>query len=1062
MSVELRLLGHPVVCVGGQEVTLPTRKALALLAYLALAGPTSRARMADLLWSDLGEEVGRKNLRQELHRLQASVGSAALMLTTTELRLSPEVQSDVADFQQAVAQERWSEALRVYRGPLLDGLLLRGAANFDEWLCSVREGLGGAYQRALRQMAVQEEAGGDLRGALEHYRTLLKVEPFEEHAYRQAMRLHALLGEREAALELYTRCREMLRREFALEPLQETQDLAGQIRRAASLPVKQVQEPPLPGAPQLDPPLVGRETELERLRTAWQRGVPVFLTGEAGVGKSRLAREFAATQGEYYVMTGVPGDRHVPFASVARQLRQLLRGRGIRFEPWEEQELSRILPELLEQPLPPMRGEYERLRLFDAISEALRRALNDVALVICEDIHLYDLSSNEHGLYNLSKPVQAGQLGRMLGTFRGAELAPPIAERLYASARAGYLEIIELQPLSEVGVAELLSRLAGQPVMVFPRRIFQATGGNPFFILETLRGLFESGELRVNQRGVWETDYDEATQDYRELPIPQTVRSAVLERVQRLGAASLRLLEAASLLGDGFRLADLSGVTALSEWEVVDTLEEVQQAGLIRSADEGEGTVCFAHDLIRRALEEHLAPERRKLLHRRLAAHLEKMGAAPARIAGHLERASLPVQAAHWWVMAGDAALQVYANRDAYRHFSQALSLLPRTATGRFELLGKHELLAYDLGEREAEAQDLTEMQALAVTEPERGRVALRRYALLSISGQPVEAHLAAEQALALFTAAQEAAGMAVSLFHLAEADYYREDFATGLQRASAAKDLIRLHHPEMYVRACNLLAFYQGARGELEAALDAYAEALVFLQEQPNPVLEARTLNNRASLQRSYGLFGAGLKDVNRALEITRMVGLKQLEAFALETRIRVLHGLGRLDEAWADLEIGLARARKFQSARLTADFLRARAGLLTGMGQHQAALEAAAEALQASSAAHLNTNVVLTLAARATALLHLGRPAEALQDASRAYEQLEAQGGMRENLPESVRLVYLQALLGTGHQPECQALLPGMQADLLACAERIGDRHLRQTYLKLKVNQDLLSLRP
>lgn len=533
-ALELRLFGSPGVFLEGFEVALPTKKALALLAYLALEGPTPRGKLADLLWSDLEEDTARKNLRQEFHRLQSTPLAEHLTFSPDKIWVGGNPQADIRAFRACVRDEDWAGAISAYRGALLAGLELRGAARFDEWLEATRASLAGEYRKALRHRSGQLEGEGNLRAALETHQTLLVTEPFEEHTYREAMRLHALLGEREAALNLYRRCREMLEREFALKPLPETAELAERIRRTeapASAPVT----PPVLRAPNLNPPLVGRAREWERLEAAFAEKRVVYVAGEAGMGKTRLLREFGASKGGCHVLQGHPSDLSVPYATLTRGMRALLAEGKVQLLPWERRELSRLLPELSDEPPPPIQSEFEKLRLFGAYTEAYWRATCDIPLMIGEDIHWFDPASGELAGYMETQLAQTGRWVSSFATFRPEDLNPQVWAMVRATTQAGRGELIELGPLGEVGVAELVSRLSGEPVTVFPRRIHKATGGNPFFVLETLKGLFESGELRLNERGVWATPYDEETEDYRELPIPQSVRTAVLARVERQG-----------------------------------------------------------------------------------------------------------------------------------------------------------------------------------------------------------------------------------------------------------------------------------------------------------------------------------------------------------------------------------------------------------------------------------------------------------------------------------------------------------------------------------------------
>ena len=136
------------------------------------------------------------------------------------------------------------------------------------------------------------------------------------------------------------------------------------------------------------------------------------------------------------------------------------------------------------------------------------------------------------------------------------------------------------------------------------RRLQRATHGNPYFLLETIRFLFDSGDLTIDERGTWVTRYDEDTGSYAELPVPPTVQQAVIERVERLGPAARRVLETAALAGDGFVLEEVQPATALSDWEALEGLERALQANLIASATPG---YRFAHDLARGQVAHDLA-----------------------------------------------------------------------------------------------------------------------------------------------------------------------------------------------------------------------------------------------------------------------------------------------------------------------------------------------------------------------------------------------------------------------------------------------------------------------
>ena len=261
------------------------RKDAALLAYLALEGSTPRAVLAGLLWPDTPESQARTNLRKRLSRLREQ----GLLEGEDPIGLHGGVEVDV----QLAPDGR--AALEADPGELLAGLDLTDCPDLAEWLLVWRERLREQHIAQLEAEARRLETASQLDEALEVARRLLALEPHAEVAYRRLMRLHYLLGDRAAALETFRRCREVLQREFGVEPLPETLELAGQIE-ASGLSVPHEARPTMP-LEVLRPPLVGREPEWARLEAAWARAQMAVVVGGAGMGKTRLLTDFAASHG---------------------------------------------------------------------------------------------------------------------------------------------------------------------------------------------------------------------------------------------------------------------------------------------------------------------------------------------------------------------------------------------------------------------------------------------------------------------------------------------------------------------------------------------------------------------------------------------------------------------------------------------------------------------------------------------------------------------------------------------------------------------------------------------
>ncbi|MCX7784192.1 MAG: hypothetical protein N2318_11195, partial [Meiothermus sp.] len=169
----------------GQVITLPTKKLLGLVAYLALEGPTPRSKLAGLFWSENDEESARRNLRRELFRVRETAFRDCLQVGNTEVSLAGPLQTDVAQFRGLVEQGLSEKALKLYRGALLEELELPGADGFTEWLAHQREELGRLWQRTLLYQAENLETRGDWRGALEIHLQLLAQDDLQERHQRE-------------------------------------------------------------------------------------------------------------------------------------------------------------------------------------------------------------------------------------------------------------------------------------------------------------------------------------------------------------------------------------------------------------------------------------------------------------------------------------------------------------------------------------------------------------------------------------------------------------------------------------------------------------------------------------------------------------------------------------------------------------------------------------------------------------------------------------------------------------------------------------------------------------
>ena len=985
----LRLLGSPEIVGEVGKLVLPTRKLWAMVVYLAAQGrPVERGKLAGLLWDQADEERARGNLRQELYRLRRSPAEALLVVKPDTLALGGHA-SDLLEAAHCLEQADWEGALARFRGEFAAGLSVRGAPAFEDWLLLEREHWQGLWREAARKRAKELEAAHpeEARALLEH---ILEDDPFQEDLQRALLALTARVKGVATALGRYERYRALLQREFSLEPLPETLELVERLRQGQAPPPAPAPEvpPPIPQALE-HPPLVGREREWGQMEAAWQTGKALYLSGPPGVGKTRLMLEFARSKGRFLLLEGRPSDSGIPYAFHTRALRQSLSLLGeTELTSWVRQEVSRLVPELAEAPPPPITSEEGKLRLLEAITEVIRRlARAGVGIVIADDLQFVtDAASLEVSAYAMARLLPK-RLSYPITAFRDEELSPLIQEAILQQVERGLAVLIELKPLAPEGVEALVRGLSGSEARLFSRQLYNATGGNPLFALETLKELFASGDLRVEE-GVWSTPYDEATEDYRELPLPRSVQAAVNRRVDRLGGAVRRLLEAASLAGEGFSLEELSGATALSEWETLEAAEVAGRAGLLQQRPDGLG---FAHDLLRRALSEGLSLERRKVLHRKLAEGLARLEGPPAQVAEHLERAGQPKDAVVWRVKAAEAAERVYANSEALEQLAKALE---DGAQGRqaFEVHAARARLYKTLDQQGAWEAALSAMTQLS--RQLRGPVLEAETALAlaefdNHAGQYAQAlerlnSVASDPDLPPSLLAQVFFGRGQALFTLGRADEAKEQLLQALK-----------HEPwefsELAGKAYLMLSNSAMGRSNLETAKSHAERALQAFEATGSRRDKGLALGNLGRLLGIAGDSAGAIRTLERALGETQAAGDIVSQRRILLNLFKFEFESGALDAALSHLEAGRSLFKDQPDPLQQGIFLNNLSVVQRMRGEFGKAIETLGEALEVAERAGIAQGRARRRMSLVEYYLDLGRAAEALPILNEARELIE-----------------------------------------------------------------------
>jgi DNA-binding SARP family transcriptional activator len=243
-SLKITLLGAPRIERGGREVTFDTRKAVAILAFLALEGGRQpRERLATMLWTEADDERARGALRRTLSAIRTSAIGEGLEADTSAARLDDAVEIDVRRFRALRSAGKHEEAVALYGGDLLAGFSLRDAPQFEQWQEAQAEALRSELADSLERLIRDERDAGRLARASAHARRWLELDPLNEAAHRAVMRLHALAGDRSAAIRQYHECVQLLDRELGVAPLAETVALYEAIKAGAALPSDRIATP---------------------------------------------------------------------------------------------------------------------------------------------------------------------------------------------------------------------------------------------------------------------------------------------------------------------------------------------------------------------------------------------------------------------------------------------------------------------------------------------------------------------------------------------------------------------------------------------------------------------------------------------------------------------------------------------------------------------------------------------------------------------------------------------------------------------------------------------------
>ncbi|MET0684966.1 MAG: AAA family ATPase [Solirubrobacteraceae bacterium] len=880
-----RLCGGLVLEIDGARHEAGGGQAAALLAFL-LARPdrtADRGELIEILWPGRAPRDPQAALRPILSRLRRVLAPAELEgRERIRLRLPEPVWTDVGAAAEALAAarsaargEQWAPArahaqaaLRLLRPGFLAGI-------DDDWAAAPRLEAEELELEALEWIARASLAlGGPELGAAERAgRELVARSPFRETGHRFLMEALAGGGNVAEALRVYDDLRVLLRDELGTAPAGELQALHQRLLSGAPAPAELAPEPPPVALPQRLAPrersvFVARDGELERLRAAWDevRGGHrrlVAVAGEPGIGKTRLATEFAdlATADGTVLSAACQQDVLLPYQPFV----EALRGAGLDWARVAAMpgagELSRVIPELPGEPdAPAGDAELQRYRLFEAIASLLDEIAARAPLaLILDDLHWADRGTL-HLLRHVARAPRPAPV-LILGTYRDAEVRPshPLAELLADLRRDGLAERVTLEGLDERDVGALIAAHAGHvapPSLV--GTVHAHTDGNPFFVEEVLRHLIESGVV-FERGGRWTSAL---TPD--EIGVPEGVQEVLARRLARLSDPCRSALAAAAVLGRECSFDVLLATGSADEDELIAAMEEAREAQLVVETERDDGPAyAFTHALVRHALYSGLSGPRRRRLHARAAAAIAEVhgdGEVAALALHHRLAGSAgdPEQALEWSLRAAAQAASRFAWEETAAHWEGALAVMARSGgheRERADLLVALGDLMVVVGDLQRQIAALEEALALydGLGDVERSaRVHSRLGMARSLMDSVAAEHLDIGAAFAHFDAARAVLGQGPprrAAGHLevgvATARTYALQIQPGLEAAQRGMEIAEAVGDELlWAGAAEAFGWHALVAGRLREGFDAQERSFAVADRHRRPFLAFMAAN--------------------------------------------------------------------------------------------------------------------------------------------------------------------------------------------------------------------------
>jgi DNA-binding SARP family transcriptional activator/Tfp pilus assembly protein PilF len=961
---RIYLLGSPRFERNGVNINLDTRKASALIAYLAIAKQRqSRDSLAALLWPEFDETHARATLRRTLSTLNKALDGPYLEVSREyiSLNFNAGIWIDVDEFHHLLSEcrshnhlpaetcskclEPLTTAVKLYGGDFLAGFSLRDSSTFDDWQFYQADSLRRDFTSTLERLVQCHSTSGNFESAITYAQQWLALDRLNESAHRLLMQLYAWNGQQSAALHQYRECVQVLERELGVGPLESTTRLYQAIKEHQISPspatidvstkaseTRMVHVSPSRMNTSIDAattaqtfilqtnyPLVGRSHELSKLKQTYDDihtvGCLMLLEGEAGIGKTRLAEEFLAnaqSKGAIVISARCyEGETQFAFGPIVAGLQATLaedaaeqRLKDILL-PWLS-EAARLLPELYtyraDIPLPlPLDSPGAQSRFFEGLKQMLYAICKgEVPGIIFFD----DIQWADSATLDL--------LNYLVRRLREQPVCLLVTLRNKQASNDNRLHQLRNEAL-RAGNATIvsLSRLNLMSVreLVLSTSIHGEALNEGFIerLFQETEGLpfFLIEYLLAITNGVLSAESENWSP-------PGSVRELLHSRLKAVSETGRQLLGTAAVIGRSFDFDTLREVSGRTEEESVNALEELIAQGLVEEVDvsvsERALNYDFSHERLRSLVYEETSLARRRLLHRRVAEALightrenRMFGMVAGQIAYHFEKSGNEALAAEYFKLAGDHARSLYANAEALTHYRMALALGYTDAANLHECIGD----LYTLSGEYSNAIKSYETAAALCAPTALVKVEHKLGNVYERLGEWDLAESHYETTLHIFGQVGSEGERAKVYADWSLAAYHRGQIERAINLAKQALDLAEVaQDTRALAQVHNILGILASKQQRPEEAQHHLEQSLALAEELNDMSLRIAVLNNLALVCKSYGEIDRAIALTQDALALCESQGDLHREAALYSNLADLFHENGNAEAAMSYLK--------------------------------------------------------------------------------------------------------------------------------------------------------------